>query len=63
MHAKRNEPHPVGDFVAVCSLIGLNDQAFVEKVPTSNPNRRILTGLNLLGFLAFMDNSGNFTGF
>ncbi len=63
MHAKRNEPHPVGDFVAVCSLIGLHDQAFVEKVPTGYANGGILTGLNLLGFLGFMDNSGNFTGF
>jgi hypothetical protein len=59
MHAKWNEPHGVGDFVAVSPLVWLHNFTFIKQFLADNPNRRILTRRYFLWFFVIMDNSGN----
>ena len=60
MDRERHEPHPVGDFVTVCSRVRLDDQAFLQQFGAEKANCRILTWC----WLAWsMDFSGYLAGF
>src|SRR5208283_813031 len=59
MDAKWNEPHGVGDFVAVSPLVWLHNFTFIKKFLADNPNGRILARSYFLGFFVIMNNSGN----
>src|SRR5665647_298655 len=56
MHTQRNKPHPVGDFVTVCSRVRLQNQAFIKKFSYDSPNSCTLTPRRLVGSMDFTGN-------
>ena len=62
MHAKWNEPHGVGDFVAVSPLVRLHNFTFVKQFLADNPDCGVLAGRYFLGFLIAMEYSSNLGG-